>query len=223
MAKCVGAAGDGQHNVRERRLIMRFLDRIAIIANVFVDGLQVIGGGNLMKKRLYRWTDQRQAVLAQGVPTDQPIFPGAEQMKGLARADDADRAVLTAERAKRQAGYVSQFEAVIPIRIALDDLLVQLMQRFEAGFVQFFGNDNYQIDIADAGIEIAGDQRAVQVDANQPLAQDGAQAGGQLVQNGADIVLGSLGNGSGHGRSAFDAKTRCLACGETRANSRRIG
>lgn len=94
---------------------------------------------------------------------------------------------------------------------------MQLMQRFEAGFVQYFGHDNDQIDIADAAIEIAGDQRAVKIDANQPLAQDGAQAGGQLVQNGADIVLVIYESLSGHGRNAFDAKTRCLACGQARA------
>ncbi len=97
------------------------------------------------------------------------------------------------------------------------------MQRFESGFVQFSGHDDNQIDVADAAVEIAGDQRAVKIDANQPLAKDGAQAGGQLVQNRADIVLVSQGNWSGHGSSAFDARTRCLACGEPRAKSRRIG
>ncbi len=38
MAKRVDAAGDGEDNVRERRLIVRFLDRIAIVANVLADG-----------------------------------------------------------------------------------------------------------------------------------------------------------------------------------------
>ena len=97
------------------------------------------------------------------------------------------------------------------------------MQLVESGAIQFFGHDNYQVDIADAAIEIASDERAVKINADQPLAQDGAQAGGQLVQNGADIVLVSQVSRSVHGRSAFDSKTRCLACGETRAKIRRIG
>ena len=79
-------------------------------------------------------------------------------MKGLARTDDADGAALVAEAAERRACDIRQFQAIIPIWIALDDLLVQLMQRVESGFVRFYGHDNDQIDIADAAVEIAGDQ-----------------------------------------------------------------
>ena len=103
MAKCVGAAGDGEHNVRERRLIVPFLDRIAIAANVLGDSLQIFMCRDVINKGLYRRTDKRHAVLAQGVPTDQPIVPGAHQMKRLARADDADRAALLAEAAQGRA------------------------------------------------------------------------------------------------------------------------
>lgn len=82
-------------------------------------------------------------------------------MEWLARADDSDCAGCCAEPAQPKLRDIGQLEAVVPIRITLDNSLVQLMQRVETCRVERFRHDNCQINVTDVAREIAADQRTV--------------------------------------------------------------
>ena len=60
----------------------------------------------------------------------------------------------------------------MPFRLALDDALVQAVQRVELDRIQLCRHDDDEVDIADAASEVAGDQRAVEIDADELIAQD---------------------------------------------------
>ena len=59
-------------------------------------------------------------------------------------------------------------------------LWCKLAQRVELDRIQLGGHDDDEINIADAASEVAGDQRAVEIDADELIAQDGSQSAGQL-------------------------------------------
>ena len=56
------------------------------------------------------------------------------------------------------------------------------VERLELGSVKRGGQDDDEIDIADAGVKITSDQRAVDIEADELVAQDGTQSVGQLRQ-----------------------------------------
>ena len=159
---------------------------MAIQLDMFADSLNVLGAGNGRYEGLDGGPVKRSAIFAQGMPADEPVSAGIKLMKGFAGADDADSAGLRAEGLQGIVRDIRQFEAVVPVGKGSDHLLMQTMQGAEGRVIQRAGHHHSQIQIADMPVKIAGDQRAIEIDADEPAVQNRPQTVGQLLQDGAD-------------------------------------
>jgi len=77
----------------------------------------------------------------------------------------------------------------VPVRVSFDDAFVHAVQRLEIVRVERCGHDHDEIDIADTGGVVAGDQGAVEIDADKSPAEFEAQAVRQQRENGANVVV----------------------------------
>ena len=71
---------------------------------------------------------------------------------------------------------IRQFQPIVPIGIAVNHLLMQLVQALKSTVVQRARHHDDQINIADFGVEVAGNQRTVQIDTYDIVAQYGVHA-----------------------------------------------
>lgn len=138
-----------------------------------------------------RGPDERHTVQACRIPADEPVVTGLDGMERLARADHRRRRRTISEAGQSPAGYVDNLNPVIPLRVPPRDRVMPQREGFQLIVTQVVIEHRQQVDVADVLIEVAGDARPIQVQADEVLTQD---RGDRLLDI-ADYGPGRRGNG----------------------------
>jgi hypothetical protein len=150
------------------------------------DFLQVLAGGDRGDQRVDRRSYQPHPVLTGRVPVEDPVSSGLDDVERLARADDRDGGRVGSAGRQAVGGDVDDLDAVVPRRIGPGKVGVHPMQTRDQPPARSVGKHGQHVDIADGGVEVAGGQRAEQVQAHQGRSGHGHDRLADRNQHGVD-------------------------------------
>src|SRR5690606_14297953 len=113
-----------------------------------------------------------------------------EDMERLTGADIAHAAGTGTEVFKTLDREIGGFDAVVPRGKVGAEAVVHLLKRGEFLCVDFGGDERQEVNVADVEVEIAGDERAVEVDADEVAAENSVHFAEETFENLVDERVG---------------------------------
>src|SRR4051794_39073139 len=151
-------------------------------------GLDVLLEGDRRHVRVGRRTDDREAVLAQWIPVEDPGAIDLDRVERLAGRDPSGAMRLAPEPVQRCSRDVDDLDALFPLGCLLDDPTMHLRERPRLRRGRRTVEDRDEVDVAHAVDERARDDRTEHVEPDEIAAQQRLQPRRQAPEASIDVV-----------------------------------
>ena len=125
---------------------------------------------------------QRSALLAHHIPVNKPVVSRFFHIERLAGTDNHDLAALRFEGLEARRGQIPDFDAPFPFRPVAGKGIVHGLQPLKLLRADVGHGRCQQINVAGVRIEVARNERSVQIRRNKVFSQSGADCAQQIFK-----------------------------------------